>query len=308
MKKKLITLVILLALFSAKVTIAQSYIPMAVDSVRWIVQYDDIQTPWLDDALWEYYCLGDTLVNGAEYKKVYKRNLEPTHSGPPFRAISPYILAALMRDDAEIRKVYAIVLQYGVSDCPVGEEALLYDFTLNTGDTANHLCVIPEMDACGEVIVEETGNSSFYGINTRYFQVSGACTSGYYFEGIGSDHGLFELMFTPVKSRYVSQASLEYYCRTADCPFIVSTNEKPVPSNFSVYPNPANEKINVQLPFNVPPSTTKVEVYSADGRLVHKAIPGNNPYVFNSESLVSGIYLIRMWDGKVWQSGKVIRE
>ena len=306
MKKKLITLVIFLALFSAKASIAQSYIPMAVDSVRWIVQYDDILTPWLDDAISEYYCLGDTLVNGAEYKKIYQRDLKPTHSGPPFRAMSPYILAALMRDDIEARKVYAIVFNLYESMRLIGEEALLYDFTLSTGDTANHLFVIP--DICGEVIVEQTGDGTFYGINTRYIQVSGVCTMGKYYEGIGSNYGLIERMFTPLKSRYIYQSSLEYYCRTADCPFIVSTNEKPLPPNFSVYPNPANRKINVQLPLNTTPLTTKVEVYSADGRLVHNAIPESNPYVFNAESLVSGIYLIRMWDGKVWQSGKVIKE
>ena len=308
MKNKLITLVILLAIFSAKVSFAQAYLPMAVDSVRWIVQYDDIQTPWLDDALWEYYCLGDTMVSGAEYKKIYQRDLEPTHSGPPFHAMSPYILAALVRDDVEARKVYAIVLHSAESMCPIGEEAFLYDFTHGIGDSANHLCVIPDIDLCGKVIVEQTGNGSFYGINTKYFQVSGGCTEGQYYEGIGSSYGLFEIMITVVKSKDAKGIGLEYYCRTSDCPFIVSTNEKPIPSNFSIYPNPANKEINIQLPQNIPASFTKVEVYSADGRLVHKAIPGNNPYVFNSDYLVSGIYLIRVWDGKVWQTGKVVRE
>ena len=52
----------------------------------------------------------------------------------------------------------------------------------------------------------------------------------------------------------------------------------------------------------------KVEVYGTDGRLVYKAIPGHNPFVFNAENLICGLYFIRVWDGKVWLSGKVVKE
>ncbi|MDY0105012.1 MAG: T9SS type A sorting domain-containing protein, partial [Lentimicrobium sp.] len=170
-------------------------------------------------------------------------------------------------------------------------------------------CILP--DVYGDPYqIDHIGEGLVFGLNTRLFFVDGFNDLGYYYEGIGSDYGLFENMFIPVKNTNYNLygTSLGYYCRNTPCGLIVSTNDQPLPFDFSVYPNPANGEIYVQLPTNIPPSATKVEVYGADGRLVYKAIPGHNPFVFNARNLMNGLYLIRVWDGKVWLSGKVVKE
>lgn len=307
MKNKITWLIVGMFLISNIQLKSQNYIPMALDSARWIVKLDYMETPIPVDGLWEYYANGDTLVEGTFYMKIYKRNLEVSQTGPPFTPISEYELTALMRDDIAEKKVYVIPVAENVySSCDLGVESLLYDFSLNVGDTVA-LCVLP--DIYGEpYFISSIDEALMYGMNTRLFFVD--VFLGCYCEGIGSDYGLLEDMFIPVKNANYNLygTSLAYYCRKIPCGLIVGTNDKPLPSDFSVYPNPANREIYIQLPTNTPPSVTKIEVYSAEGRLIHKAIPANNPYVLNAESLVSGLYLIRMWDGKVWQSGKVIRE
>ena len=305
MKKKLITLIILLAIFLAKVSVAQPYLPMAVDSARWIVLLNYQETPIPVDDLWEYYANGDTLVGGTFYMKIYKRDLEVTQLGPPFTPISEYELSALMRDDIAEKKVYVMpIAENSYSSCELGVESLVYDFSLAVGDTISSCLSIGYSNLN---YIEYIKEDSTFGLLTRRFGIGDV---GYFYEGIGSSYGLLEDMFAPVKNadQNLFRLSLAYYCRKVPCGYVVSAPNQPIPSNFSIYPNPANKGINIQLPQNTPPSSTKVEVYSADGRLVHKAIPGNNPYVFNTDNLVSGLYLIRLWDGKVWQTGKVVRE
>lgn len=214
-----------------------------------------------------------------------------------------------MRDDIPEKKVYVIpVAGSTYSGCDIGVESLLYDFSVEVSDTVT-FCILP--DVYGDPYqIDHIGEGLVFGLNTRLFFVDGFNDLGYYYEGIGSDYGLFENMFIPVKNTNYNLygTSLGYYCRNTPCGLIVSTNDQPLPFDFSVYPNPANGEIYVQLPTNIPPSATKVEVYGADGRLVYKAIPGHNPFVFNARNLMNGLYLIRVWDGKVWLSGKVVKE
>jgi hypothetical protein len=253
-------LLLFVAIFTAKILNAQAYRPMLVDSVRWIVVYDLMESPWDDDIRWEYYALGDTLVNGMDYKKIYLRYLDTPHSGPPFNAISNYQLAALMREDTTARQVFGIPLQlnYRQTECPEGQESLLYDFSLSIGDTV-FSCVI----VYGGLIVE-IGYAFFHEINTRYLQ-----TNHYqnYYEGIGSEYGLFEAMWQPVKSSNLWTIRLDYYCPTADCPFLVSTAEMQANSKIEVYPNPSNGKFAICLPQNQ--NFHSLKVYSFNGNLVY---------------------------------------
>lgn len=306
MKKICRTFLILLAPFLVKVNVAQTYIPMAVDSAQWIVILRFEETPAPVDDLWEYYAHGDTLVEGMHYIKIYKRYLEVKQTGPPFSPISEYELTALMRDDIPEKKVYVIpVAGSNYTGCDLGVESLMCDFSLEIGDTVSSCLSGGTLEY--PYFIDNIGEIFRFGLNTRRFVIEDL---GYFDEGIGSSHGLIEAMFDPVKNvnNNLYRLSLGYYCRNTPCGLIVSTNDQPLPSDFSVYPNPANGEIYVQLPTNIPPSVTKVEVFGANGRLVHKGIPGSNPYVFNAQNLARGFYLVRMWDGMEWLSGKLIRE
>lgn len=306
MKKLLLSITLIMALLPFKNLTAQDYRPMAVDSVRWIVrQYDG--HPWLNSFLYEYYALGDTVVNDTVYKKIYRRTLNSTNFNPPYPATSAYSLSALMRDEIENRKVYIIIFEPALSFCTTGEDVLLFDFSLNQGDIASHQCVIS--DVCGEVLIEETGNGIFYGVGTRYFQLTGGCSFGLnYYEGIGSERGLFEGLFHPVKGAKSIITSLDYYCPTANCPYIVSSNQLHAPTGIKAYPNPAQNAIFVEMPQIVQPRNSKVELYNIEGRLVYQSIPVSLITQIPVQNLSSGLYLLRVWDGSKWTGSKVVKE
>jgi hypothetical protein len=305
MKKLLLSITLAMVLLPCKFITAQDYRPMAVDSAQWIVQKDDIQTPWIGDDFWEYYALGDTLVNETLYKKIYKRDLETDNHYPPYYAVSPYTLFALLRDDIAAKRVYAILLESQV-ECPAGEDVLFYDFSLSTGDTANQLCITSGIE---DVIIGEVGVGVLFGISTRFFEAQGAYSpQGELYEGIGSSHGLFELMFTPFKSRYIFEVSLIFYCTKGDCPIVVSSNTIHAPVGLSVYPNPAKKLINVEMSENGRFENSIIELYNIEGQLVYKTFPVSFITQVPFQYLSSGIYLLRVWDGSKWTVSKVVKE
>ncbi len=137
MKKKLLIPIIGFLLFQFQTNVkAQEYIPMAVDGVHWIVKTDRVDTFELVDNLWEYYANGDTIIDDVLYAKIYKRQLVVIQTGPPFEPDGIYELYGFIRDDTINKKVYAIQIN-GNWDCPENEEFLMYDFSVNVGDTVD---------------------------------------------------------------------------------------------------------------------------------------------------------------------------
>ena len=84
---------------------------------------------------------GDTIINNVAYKKLLRRELageHPCQSPPCFVPFIPYQvmrprLYAILREDTTEQKVYC--LKENSSANPDIEEFLLFDFSVNTGDT-----------------------------------------------------------------------------------------------------------------------------------------------------------------------------
>ncbi|MDP2236600.1 MAG: T9SS type A sorting domain-containing protein [Bacteroidales bacterium] len=312
MTKKILGLIFLFSVISAtRTTEAQTYRPMLQDSVRWIIVLNDNLTPFSDDDRWEYFAQGDTLVENILYKKIYHRFLESKYGKqPPFQAVSPYVLFGLMREDTLTRQVLGILLPTEggyYSECPTGLETLMYDFSLNVGDTINHFCTIPE--GCGEVNINSMGELIMFGISTQWFEVASGCSWGRLYEGIGSSYGLWEAMFTPVKSQYLSYTFLEYYCPDAVCPFIVGTKELEANDrNLKVFPNPTNDKITIEISDTQSP--VEMMIYDAKG-LCHKSQQfdqsGNGTFQVDISSLPLGIYLLQIQTKSTTYTQKIIK-
>lgn len=236
MKKNIIFTVI--SILSFQFLIAQNYIPLAVEGAHWVIRYDKMETIEPVDGLWEYYSTGDTTINQIDYKKVYKRELVITQDGPPFESEGPYQLYGLIRDDTMNRKVYAIKYN-ALEGCPENEEYLLYDFSINIGDSLE-LCIIPDWN---EFVVTDIYSQEVLGFNTTVYYDWDEI-----YEGMGSSYGLFEEMFAPFKKsteRYIYCTFLEFYCRESPCWLFVSTPEKLETESINLFPNPAHDFIYV---------------------------------------------------------------
>lgn len=223
---------------------SQEYIPMSLEGVQWIIRYDDIGTPQTVDDLWQYFILGDTTIENFDYMKVFRRSLVPTDAPPPFVPNGDYELYGFIRDDNFNKKVYAILL-YNSYYCPVNEEFLLYDFSIQVGETAR-FCLIPDFM---EYVLASITPGVYLGFETRIF--SNGIDPYYYYEGMGSYYGLFEEMFTPVKSshqKYTQHTFLYYYCREAPCDLVVSVPEiNNDETNLQFYPSPADQILTVSF-------------------------------------------------------------
>ncbi len=287
---------------------SQDYVPMAVDGAHWIVGYDEMATPQPYDALWEYHTLGDTIVGEHTYLKVYWRELEINNDfAPPFNSATPYELVGLLREDFKERKVYAIQLSTPplsyFHGCPIGEESLLFDFSLTVGDTAS-FCVLP--DVFGALEISYLIDVILWGLETREFLLSDGSV---YYEGIGSNYGLFEEMFAPFKKqndRYVVSTFLEYYCRDTPCDYLVSTEASPHNTSVVIHPNPAASEFMLQLPEYIRVSQSRIELYGPAGRLLITSQPTSHLQNFNVSHLPKGLYLLRLWDGERWLVTKIV--
>jgi hypothetical protein len=115
------------------------------------VNFDDNQlstssyTPFKSNSVWsvsnsKYMTFGDTIINSKEYMKVYKQ----TQNQPFEFNIEQSSYYAAIRNDSIEKKVYVIfnyqpiVLKINgeIIDCSPFDEFLLYDFSLNIGDSA----------------------------------------------------------------------------------------------------------------------------------------------------------------------------
>ncbi len=72
-------------------------------------------------------------------------------------------------------------------------------------------------------------------------------------------------------------------------------------SDLSIYPNPANDIINVALAANI--QTAEIEIYGTDGRLFKKQQINSNQAQVNLKGLPQGTYILRfITDGKTYTS------
>jgi len=275
---------------------AQEYNPIAVEGAHWIVRLDDINTVEPVDGLWEYYSSGDTLIDSFTYRKIFKRDLVITQNGPPFQADGSYQIFGLLRDDTVAKKVYAIQFNE-TNNCPINEEYLLFDFSLNIGDTVN-LCILPDYF---DFIIQNIYVSNVMGFTTRIFEGSEIL-----YEGMGSNYGLFEEMFAPFKSqtRYIYHTFLDYYCRESPCDLLVSTNSISESHNLKIFPNPTSRTIFIK--YNDSEKIKSVSIYNILGQKVIQI--NKNLNQIDISTLENGIYIIEIkLNGQEFRQ-KIIKE
>jgi hypothetical protein len=296
MKYKTSLLVILLFIVFENMLRCQEYIPMSLEGVQWVIRYDDIDTPQTVDDLWEYYISGDTTIENSDYMKVFRRALVPTDDPPPFVPNGEYELYGFLRDDSSNKKVYAYLL-YNNNYCPVNEDFLLYDFSLQVGDTAR-FCLIPGFM---EYVLASITPDVHLGFETRKF--SNGIEPYYYYEGMGSYYGLFEEMFTPVKSsqqKYTQNTFLYYYCREASCDLVVSITEiNHNETTLQFYPSPADQILNVS--FWEKKSAGEIVIMNIQGQtVIRKRISAQDEtVVIDIGNLSTGLYFINYYSKDV---------
>jgi hypothetical protein len=274
---------------------SQPYQPVAVENAHWFMNaaYPEPAPP----AHHVFVVRGDTVVNTLAYKKLYYQELANQGQLSP-----PYLLAderlwGLIRDDEQARQVFVVAFEpyeFGY-DCPLGEEHLLFDFSIQPGDSTGQCLWYEDYPW----ILDSVGTTWSYGADRRtlYSDRYEAPVSIIY-EGIGSPDGLLGTL------TYLPTIDMDYYwlheyCvgTDADCGIISSAYALPeAGSGLSAFPNPARETVYLKTDI---PLTPEAQIWVCDlfGRPVYQGLFPAAEKSISVGGWAPGLYLLQVEDG-----------
>ena len=251
----------LLAFFILSLCISvksQQYDSLVMENAQWKVAYYDDSEPI---GMFGWLLRGDTLLNGYQYKKVFRRHFQDYYSN----VIDTQYLFGVVREDVENKLVYAIQFSesagYGCDT--INSEFRLYDFSCQLGDTLL-ICFTNQFQS----IVFVVDTTFYFGKLRRTFKSSYSID---FIEGVGHLAGLFENPMMPYKKEpYYLYSNLIDYCVGSDeeCSvYYVQVDDNSINPNIVIYPNPCRDifTIKPQDPIN---SIWHYELYNYLGECI----------------------------------------
>lgn len=300
MKKSLL---VLLLFWQFNIVLAQTsvYHPFPAANAIWNVSYQDY---WNYDCReYSYSITGDTLINSAIYHKIWKQGKSllmvdnppspiPVCTNQLVSTFSYY--AGAIREDLSQRKIYFILPSFSV-------DSLLYDFTLNAGDTIKGY-----FNSYAPIVIESVDSIL---IGTQYrkrWNIPSDCgwggTTPRIIEGIGSVFGLLELPCGIEKNVRIlecfsqnSQSLYPTYDAANGCALITSVKEKEEFAGISVYPNPSNGKFQLK---STNQKFVLLEITDVLGNIILKKQTQQETTDIDLSEHPNGIYFIKTADSK----------
>lgn len=262
--------------------------------------------PCIENQEYVYYINGDSTVGDMIYKKVFKHGtlVNQWYDGPP---VPPSCdnswtfnqFYALVRQEES--RIY--IRQWG------DQEALLYDFDFEVGDT------LPvTWNQWHEDIVVTSIDSLLVGdAYRRVFNLTQQ-SSPQLIEGIGHEGGFFE-PFPPILEcghalLCFALDAITYYPNLNDpCDLTVSIKRMPDQEAFKFYPNPVTTELSIEKEFAE--SIEQIVVYNTIGQKMPTLFRqvGSNLIKIDLSGLEKGMYIIQMIENrKATLSFKVLKE
>lgn len=269
---------------------SQDYYPIVQENNEWNVLKvaPTPGVPW-DSAYWTmtYKFYGDTIISNQTYKKVYKSEEEiPVNWG----------YEGGIREEEQ--KVWYL-LRYQ------SEETLIYDFTLNIGDTVTILGWEPMVvDSISYININGEDRKQIYFAPLIYFME-------HWIEGIGSNFGILQSGSSLVVGWYTrflcmsEDGELIYMNPNYSSCYLVSTNiEEFQISRIQVYPNPTRDKIIIENSENV--NIESISLIDLNGRVLLNF----EKYIkeIDLSGFSKGIYLLKLTYGNEIIIKKIVIE
>ena len=197
-----------------------------------------------------------------------------------------------IREDTIARKVY--FLETGSTT-----EKLLYDFSLNVGDTVKTCITTLCMPG---VVITQIDSVLINGNYRKQWTVERpGCLfndHGKIIEGIGSTMGLLEQMvnfewwgtLTCFSQDYINMYSID----TTICPLPIPLNANYLANkinNFIIFPNPSKNSITIS---QTEPTFNKYEIFSLNGKLVAESKITSNLQKVDLTGYAEGMYIVKL--------------
>jgi hypothetical protein len=272
---------------------SQPYQPVAVENAHWVM-YAITPNNMVNNHA--FVIRGDTIINAIAYKKIYYQELANQWPFEPPYLLEEEHIWGVVRDDSLNRSVYVIAFEpyaYGYQ-CPVGEEQLLFDFSISPGDTTAHCLWYEDYPW----ILDSTFISYKYGADRRTIYSEEYWVFGKIYEGIGSEAGLLGTLFYGEQpSEYYF--SLVNYCigSDEDCGMISFTHALPITaSGLAAFPNPIRETLYLKAMEPLPPGA-ELAVFDLYGRAVYRGLFSDAAQGISVAAWPAGVYVAEVWDG-----------
>lgn len=243
--------------------------------------------------------LGDTIVNAVAYKKVYRINLKGSQNCPPseqpcWEFDIPYEeeskeIVSFIREDVQAKKVYNLPNANNLF-CGVNEY-LLFDFSLDVGDTLNsciyqNILATETFSSPGGIVDSIKTVDSHGALRRTLFSFGFNTIIGLPFEtklmvaeGLGFENfGIFMQSLTEFSD----------YCEGSlgQCALLLSNDINITKQDIFVYPNPSIGL--VQVSNNLGPIKS-ISAYSPTGLLVKES---KSSYSIDLSGLINGVYIV----------------
>ncbi len=253
---------------------------------------------------------GDTIIGQYTYHKLsipYDTSWSPETNCPPFFFPIGYIGG--IRQDTVSRKVFFIDFSHSA-------EELLYDFTLQVGDSVKGLlasfpcAIVSEIDS---VLCSD-------GWRKRWKYDSGNFTEA--IEGIGTMNGLIETVCIILgghgstvqcfsQNGQTIYPDSSYHCNIIDG--VIEFQSSTAGSDFQIQiiPNPASSELTIS---SKQYAIDQIEIYNILGEQIYSAVVANRqpltvlPITIGSELFPSGIYFVKAVAGEKVLFSKVVKE
>lgn len=289
--------VLILLLFTAKFTFSQ-YRPLPMQNAEWVCSgaFNLLSTPTSINYM--YYTDNDTLIGSMVYVNIRKVEI------PSVNDVNTYqTYTGAIRQDTLNKKIYIVPTDST-------SEKLLYDFSLNVGDTVvsflNETCpAIETIGAIDSIIV----NGNYH----RRLHLQGGCSGIqiYYIEGIGSNFGLIFPNNTGNLSNLICTKvnNQTYYPDSStSCNLITSATSLDIDMAIDIYPNPSYNEINIIIPDAEKSAANIITLLSPIGQILITEKISNTKNTIDISLLPKGLYILTISVNENIFTKKIIKQ
>src|SRR5690554_2173053 len=236
----------------------------------------------------------DTLIENEIYKKLY------FFTSDEFNPLTAECIGGLRENDKK-----QVVFKGGNILGDILHPGLIYDFSLNVGDTFTHYFYFsfPQIFE-----VKSIDTIDYAGATRKRFNIGlyGDTIAPYYYvgkliEGIGNIQGLMYdiyynltlCMYWGLNRCYEHDGELLYHNYsqgTEDCitPLVGLENISLEDNSITIYPNPTNSEVNISSENII----NSIEIYNSLGQRVYQSVVNSNTKTIDISSFTNGVYIL----------------
>lgn len=274
---------LLIGIFLSFLTFSQDYFPFPDSNAIWNSKYGGFYGSPKE----RFGLTGDTIFNNLDYKKVYRIVDDSTLN---FENMTYF--AAIRENDT--KQVFVKLTDFD-------DEILIYDFSLEVGDTmfsnspSGYLnydnCIITGIDTI------EIENNQL----RRRFKIN--YTKDFWVEGIGSLGGLFNPIMDYIIGSHCELTCLKHNetaiyvnnpeCEKCFCTLLTSVEKLEKGKDFiSIYPNPTTNDLTIDIKNEK--GIASIKLFNSYGKQLENRELNSFPAKLNIDYLPKGVYIVQV--------------